>query len=144
MNYIESGKSEGANLRTGGHRVGNRGFFIEPTVFSDVKDNMKIAREEIFGPVMSILKFKDIEEVIERSNRTEYGLAAAVWTRDIGKAHAIAHGVRAGTVWVNCYDVFDAAAPFGGFKQSGIGRELGEYGLQQYTEIKTITIKLPD
>jgi aldehyde dehydrogenase (NAD+) len=144
MGYIESGKHDGATLRVGGSRVGNRGYFIEPTVFSDVKDDMKIAREEIFGPVMSILKFKDVDEVVQRSNRTEYGLAAAVWTRDIGKAYAIAHGVRAGTVWVNCYDVFDAAAPFGGFKQSGMGRELGEYGLQQYTEIKTITVKLPN
>jgi aldehyde dehydrogenase (NAD+) len=142
MGYIESGKSEGAKLVHGGGRVGNEGYFIEPTVFSDVKDNMKIAEEEIFGPVMSIIKFKDMDEVIERANRTIYGLAAAVWTRDIGKAHAIANNVRAGTVWVNCYDVFDAAAPFGGFKQSGIGRELGEYGLQQYTEVKTVTVKL--
>ncbi len=142
MGYIESGRSEGANLMCGGERAGDKGFFVKPTVFADVKDNMKIAQEEIFGPVMSILKFKDIEDVVERSNQTTYGLAAAVWTRDIGKAHAIANGVRAGTVWVNCYDVFDAAAPFGGFKQSGIGRELGEYGLQQYTEIKTVTIKL--
>ena len=104
--------------------------------------DMKIGQEEIFGPVMSILKFKNLDEVIDRANTTLYGLAAAVWTRDIGKAHAIANGVRAGTVWVNCYDVFDAAAPFGGFKQSGIGRELGEYGLQQYSEIKTVTVKL--
>jgi aldehyde dehydrogenase (NAD+) len=143
MSYIDSGKQEGASLLAGGNRVGNRGFFIEPTVFADVKDDMKIAKEEIFGPVMSIMKFKDIEEVVERSNRTDYGLAAAVWTRDISKAHAVANSVRAGTVWVNCYDVFDAAAPFGGFKQSGIGRELGEYGLQQYTEVKTVTIHLP-
>lgn len=91
---------------------------------------------------MSIIKFKDMDEVVERANRTMYGLAAGVWTRDIGKAHAISNAVRAGTVWVNCYDVFDAAAPFGGFKQSGIGRELGEYGLQQYTEVKTVTVKL--
>jgi aldehyde dehydrogenase (NAD+) len=144
MSYILAGKTEGASLVAGGNRVGNRGFFIEPTVFADVKDDMRIAKEEIFGPVMSIMKFKDVEEVVERSNRTEYGLAAAVWTRDISKAHAIANSVRAGTVWVNCYDVFDAAAPFGGFKQSGIGRELGEYGLQQYTEVKTVTVKLPD
>jgi aldehyde dehydrogenase (NAD+) len=144
MSYILAGKTEGASLVAGGNRVGNRGFFIEPTVFADVKDDMKIAKEEIFGPVMSIMKFKDVEEVVERSNRTEYGLAAAVWTRDISKAHAVANSVRAGTVWVNCYDVFDAAAPFGGFKQSGIGRELGEYGLQQYTEVKTVTVKLPD
>jgi aldehyde dehydrogenase (NAD+) len=142
MGYIESGRSEGANLMCGGERAGDKGFFVKPTVFADVKDNMKIAQEEIFGPVMSILKFKDIEDVVERSNQTNYGLAAAVWTRDISKAHAIANGVRAGTVWVNCYDVFDAAAPFGGFKQSGIGRELGEYGLQQYTEIKTVTVKM--
>jgi aldehyde dehydrogenase (NAD+) len=144
MTYIDAGKKDGAKLLTGGNRVGNRGFFIEPTVFADVKDNMKIAREEIFGPVMSILKFKDIDEVVERANRTDYGLAAAVWTQDVGKAHAIANKVRAGTVWVNCFDVFDAAAPFGGFKQSGIGRELGEYGLQQYTEVKTVTMKLPN
>ena len=103
---------------------------------------MAIAREEIFGPVMSIIKFKDLDEVAERANATTYGLAAAVWTRDIGKAHAIANRVRAGTVWVNCYNKVDAATPFGGFKQSGIGRELGEYGLQQYTEVKTVTIKL--
>ena len=115
---------------------------MEPTVFADVRDNMKIAEEEIFGPVMSIIKFKDIDEVTDRANKTMYGLAGAVWTRDISKALAIANNVRAGTMWVNCYDVFDAAAPFGGFKQSGIGRELGEYGLQQYTEVKTVTVKL--
>ena len=134
MEYIESGQREGAKLLCGGGRVGDRGYFIEPTVFAEVKDNMKIAQEEIFGPVMSIIKFKDMDEVIQRTNDTVYGLAAAVWTQDISK--------RAGTVWVNCYDVFDGAAPFGGFKQSGMGRELGEYGLQQYTEIKTVTVKL--
>ena len=143
MSYIESGKREGADLLTGGKRVGRQGYFIEPTVFANVQDDMKIAREEIFGPVMSIMKFRDIGEVISRANDTTYGLAAAVWTRDIGKAHAIANNVKAGTVWVNCFDVFDAAAPFGGFKQSGIGREMGEYALQQYTEVKTVTIKLP-
>jgi aldehyde dehydrogenase (NAD+) len=127
---------------TGGNRVGDRGYFVQPTIFADVRDDMKIAEDEIFGPVMSIIKFKDIEEVVERANNTAYGLAAGVWTRDITKVHAIADNVRAGTVWVNCYDVFDAAAPFGGFKQSGIGREMGEYGLQQYTEVKTVTVKL--
>lgn len=142
MSYIESGQREGAQMLYGGDRVGERGYFITPTVFADVRDEMKIAQEEIFGPVMSIIKFQDVEEVIQRANNTMYGLAAAVWTQDITKAHAIANNVRAGTVWVNCYDVFDAAAPFGGFKQSGMGRELGEYGLQQYTEIKTVTVKL--
>jgi aldehyde dehydrogenase (NAD+) len=142
LSYIDAGKKEGAKLMSGGERVGDRGYFVAPTVFADVKDDMKIAQEEIFGPVMSILKFKDMDELIERANQTIYGLAAAVWTRDISKAHHVANNVRAGTVWVNCFDVFDAAAPFGGFKQSGIGRELGEYGLQQYTEVKTVTIKL--
>jgi aldehyde dehydrogenase (NAD+) len=142
MGYIESGRSDGATLVCGGERVGERGYFIQPTVFSDVQDNMKIAKEEIFGPVMSIIPFKSVDEVVERANRTDYGLAAAVWTRDIKKAHAIANSVRAGTVWVNCYNVLDTRAPFGGFKQSGIGRELGEYGLQQYTELKTVIVKL--
>ena len=142
MGYIDAGKEGKAKLMTGGNRVGDKGYFIEPTVFSEVQDDMKIAQEEIFGPVMSILRFKDLNEVVERANKSLYGLAAAVWTKDITKAHAIADNVRAGTVWVNCYDVFDAAAPFGGFKQSGIGRELGEYGLANYTEVKTVTIKL--
>jgi len=142
MSYIESGKREGASLKCGGTRVGDKGYFVAPTVFADVGDNMKIAQEEIFGPVMSIIPFESIDEVVQRANNTMYGLAAAVWTRDITKAHAIAGSVRAGTVWVNCYDVFDAGAPFGGFKQSGIGRELGEYGLQQYTEVKTVTVAL--
>ena len=107
-----------------------------------MKDSMAIAKDEIFGPVMQVLRFKEIDEVIERANTTDYGLAAAVWTRDIKKAHAIADSVRAGTVWINCYDVFDAAAPFGGFKTSGIGRELGEKALDNYTEIKTVTMAL--
>jgi aldehyde dehydrogenase (NAD+) len=142
MSYIEAGKQEGARLHCGGQRAGKRGYFIEPTVFSGVKDTMKIAREEIFGPVMSIISFNTIDEVIQRANTTNYGLAAAVWTRDITKAHTIANGLKAGTVWVNCYDVFDAAAPFGGFKESGLGRELGEYGLNAYTEVKTVTVQL--
>jgi aldehyde dehydrogenase (NAD+) len=142
LGYIEAGKQEGAKLTYGGKRVGDRGYFVQPTIFSDVEDTMRIAREEIFGPVMSIIRFKNLDEVIERANQTVYGLAAGVWTRDIGKALAIANNVRAGTVWVNCYNVLSTAAPFGGFKQSGIGRELGEYGLQQYTEVKTVTVRL--
>ncbi len=142
MGYIEAGQREGAKMLCGGNRIGDRGFFVEPTVFADVDNSMKIAQEEIFGPVMSIIKFKDIDEAIRLGNTTMYGLAAGVWTKDIAKAHAIAHNVRAGTVWVNCYHVFDAAAPFGGFKQSGIGRELGEYCLENYTEVKTVTVQL--
>jgi aldehyde dehydrogenase (NAD+) len=142
MGYIESGRSQGATLACGGERVGNRGYFIRPAVFSDVHDDMKIAQEEIFGPVMSVIAFKDMDEVIARANRTDYGLAAGVWTSDIKKAHAVANGVRAGTIWVNCYHVLDTRAPFGGFKQSGMGRELGEYALHEYTEVKTVTVKL--
>ena len=142
MGYIESGRGEGATLACGGDRIGNRGYFIQPTVFSDVQDEMTIAREEIFGPVMSVISFKGVDEAIARANRTNYGLAAAVWTRDIKKALAVSGAVRAGTVWVNCYNIMDTRAPFGGFKQSGIGRELGEYGLQQYTQIKSVIAKL--
>ena len=142
MGYIESGRSEGATLACGGERVGNRGYFIQPAVFADVEDDMTIAREEIFGPVMSVIAFKDVDEAIARANNTDYGLAAGVWTSDIKKAHAVANGVRAGTVWINCYHVLDTRAPFGGFKQSGMGRELGEYALHEYTEVKTVTVKL--
>ena len=142
MHYIDLGKKEGAQCVSGGNRVGNRGYFIEPTLFGNVKDEMSIAKDEIFGPVLSVLKFKDVEEIIERGNNTFYGLAAAVWTRDIAKAHHIAAKLRAGTVWINCYDVFDTAAPFGGFKMSGMGRELGEKGLDAYTETKTVTVSL--
>ena len=140
MSFIESGKQQGAKLVAGGNRWGDRGYFIEPTVFADVQDNVKIAEEEMFGPVLSIIKFKDLDDVVERANRTMYGLAAGVWTRDIGKAHAIANAVRAGTVWVNCYDVFDAAAHSAEFKQSGIRRVGGRIQPAAITEVKTVTV----
>uniref|UniRef100_A0A671XIP1 Aldehyde dehydrogenase 2 family member, tandem duplicate 1 n=1 Tax=Sparus aurata TaxID=8175 RepID=A0A671XIP1_SPAAU len=143
LGYVSSGKREGAKLMCGGGVAADRGYFIQPTVFGDVQDNMTIAREEIFGPVMQIFKFKTVEEVLTRANDTKYGLAAAVFTKDIDKANYVSSGLRAGTVWINCYDVFGAQAPFGGYKASGTGRELGEYGLDNYTEVKTVTIKVP-
>lgn len=144
MNYIDIGKKEGANLLTGGKRHGTKGWFVEPTVFSDVNDHMTIAKEEIFGPVMTIMKFKTIDEVIQRANHSNYGLGAGVVTKNIDNAIKISNGLRVGTVYVNCYDVFDANTPFGGFKDSGIGRENGEAGLKNYLESKTVIIKRPD
>jgi len=129
---------------TGGKRHGTKGYFVEPTVFADVQDNMTIAKEEIFGPVMSILKFKDADEVIQRANASNYGLGAGLITKSVDNAIKISNGLRAGTIYVNCYDAFDASAPFGGFKDSGIGRELGEAGLRNYLESKTVIIKRPD
>ncbi len=142
MHYVKLGEKEGATLVTGGERVGSKGFFVQPTIFDNVKDEMAIARDEIFGPVVSVLPFKTIDEVIDRANRTQYGLAAAIWTKDINKAHLYARKVKAGTVWVNCYHVVDTTTPFGGFKMSGQGRENGEAALEHYTELKTVTIKL--
>lgn len=141
LHYIGLGKKQGARCVTGGERAFKKGYFVKPTVFGDVEDNMAIATDEIFGPVASVFRFEALDEVVQRANDTPYGLAAAVWTRDIGKAHAIADRVKAGTVWVNCYNVVDPAAPFGGFKMSGIGRELGEKALDNYTELKTVTIR---
>lgn len=143
LGLIKSGQEDGAKLECGGGRMGDKGYFIQPTVFSGVQDNMRIAREEIFGPVQSIFKFKTMEEVLERANDTYYGLAAAVFTNDINTAMTYTQGIKAGTVWVNCYEVVNAQAPFGGFKMSGLGRELGEYGLSQYTEVKNIVINIP-
>jgi aldehyde dehydrogenase (NAD+) len=142
LRYVQIGKKEGAVCVTGGERVGSRGYFVRPTLFDNVRDDMSIATDEIFGPVMSVLTFKDVDDIAARANKTIFGLAAAIWTRDIRKAHALAHKIRAGTIWINCYDVFDAAAPFGGFKMSGLGRELGEEGLRPYTETKTVTVAL--
>ncbi|KAM0732279.1 Aldehyde dehydrogenase, mitochondrial [Formica fusca] len=142
MDMIKSGKKEGASLITGGERVGDKGYFVAPTVFADVKDDMTIATEEIFGPVQQILKFDDLDEVIERANNTDYGLAAAVFTKDLDKANYITQGLRAGTVWVNTYNTIIPQVPFGGYKMSGHGRELGEYGLQAYTEVKSVIVQL--
>lgn len=138
MGYISTGKEQGARLVAGGGRHGEQGYFVEPTVFADVEDDMTIAKEEIFGPVMSIIKFSDVRDAIKRANASKYGLAAGVCTRDIGNVFAISEKLRAGTVWVNCYNNLSMMAPFGGFKESGSGRELGEYGLSAYTEVKTV------
>ncbi|XP_031667236.1 retinal dehydrogenase 2-like [Oncorhynchus tshawytscha] len=142
LEFIQSGISEGARLECGGKALGLKGFFIEPTVFSNVKDDMRIAKEEIFGPVQQIMKFKTIDEVIERANNTEYGLVAAVFTSDITKAMTISTAMQAGTVWINCFNALSMQCPFGGYKMSGNGRELGDCGLKEYSEVKTITIKI--
>ncbi len=145
LGYIEAGKNEGAALVTGGGRasVGNgNGYFIEPTIFGGVHNEMKIAQEEIFGPVLATLAFEDVEQVAAQANRNPYGLAAAVWTRDIKKAHALARRLKAGTVWINTYGLMDAALPFGGYKQSGFGRELGIHAIEHYTELKSVWMSL--
>ncbi|PIK57616.1 putative aldehyde dehydrogenase, mitochondrial, partial [Apostichopus japonicus] len=143
LSLIEAGKSEGAKLKTGGGRAHDKGYFIQPTVFTDVEDNMRIAKEEIFGPVQQIIKFSQLDEIIERANNTEYGLAAGVFTKDLEKALYVAHGIRAGTVWVNTYDEFPPQTPFGGYKESGSGREKGEQALDNYLETKSVVIKMP-
>ncbi len=142
MRYIDLGRSEGASLAAGGARVGEKGFFIAPTVFADVSDGMKIVTDEIFGPVVGVLRFKEIDDVVARANNSMFGLAGAVWTRDINKALAVSAALKAGTVWINCYNIVDPAAPFGGFKMSGIGRELGQEAINAYTETKTVTTRL--
>lgn len=142
LELIESGKKQGARLVTGGSRMKQKGYFIEPTVFADVDDSMRIAKEEIFGPVQQLFKYKTLDEAIERSNATEYGLAAGILTNDINQALKYADSVRAGSIWVNGFMTMSCNTPFGGFKQSGIGREMGEEGLHEYCEIKTVTINM--
>ncbi|XP_067949273.1 retinal dehydrogenase 2-like [Watersipora subatra] len=140
--YIEKGKAEGAKLKCGGERIGDKGFFVQPTVFSGVTDDMTIAKEEIFGPVQSILKFTDIEDVLDRCNNTDYGLAAGVFTSDVNNATYMAHNLKGGTTWVNCADIITHQTPFGGFKGSGFGKELGEDAMKEYCDMKTITIQV--
>ncbi|XP_038221862.1 aldehyde dehydrogenase, mitochondrial [Zerene cesonia] len=143
LSLIESGKRQGAALRAGGAAPApSRGYFVQPTVFSDVTDDMDIAKVEIFGPVQQIMKFSSLDELLARANNTEYGLAAAVFTKDLDKANYLIQGLRAGTVWVNDYNVFGNQVPFGGYKQSGLGRENGPYGLQNYTEVKAVVVKM--
>ncbi|XP_006894444.1 PREDICTED: aldehyde dehydrogenase, cytosolic 1-like [Elephantulus edwardii] len=144
MELIESGKKEGAKLECGGGPWGNKGYFIQPTVFSNVTDDMRIAKEEIFGPVQQIMKFKSLDEVIKRANNTYYGLVAGVFTKDLDKAVTVSSALQAGTVWVNCYLAASAQSPAGGFKMSGHGREMGEYGIHEYTEVKTVTMKISE
>jgi len=136
--YLESGIKEGAKATTGGSREGDKGYFVKPTVLVNTNDNMKVVKEEIFGPVVTATPFSDMNEIVTRANDTVYGLAAGVWTRDVKKAHAVASKLKAGTVWINCYNVFDAALPFGGYKQSGWGREMGHEVLKNYTEVKSV------
>ena len=145
MGYVEAGKTEGAKLVTGGERttVGGRGNFVTATVFSDVEPGMKIAQEEIFGPVAAVMPFEDMDDAIAKANETIYGLAARVWTRDIGRAHRMARELKAGTVWVNTYNQYDSASPFGGYKQSGFGRDLGyEAALEKYTQVKSVWVAM--
>ncbi|XP_027360661.1 aldehyde dehydrogenase family 2 member B7, mitochondrial-like isoform X3 [Abrus precatorius] len=142
LKYIRTGVESGATLEAGGERLGNKGFYVQPTVFSNVQDGMLIAKDEIFGPVQSILKFRDLDEVIRRANNTPYGLAAGVFTKNIDTANTLARALRVGTVWVNSFDTFDAAIPFGGFKMSGHGKEKGEYSLRNYLQVKAVVTSL--
>ena len=140
--YVQSGLASGATALSGGHRYGEQGYFLEPTVLTDVKQDMQVVQEEIFGPVVVALPFNELDELLPLANDSMYGLAAGIWTKDLSKAHLLAARLQAGTVWINCYNVFDAAMPFGGYKQSGWGREMGHEVLENYTEVKSVCIKL--
>lgn len=142
LGYLESGVSEGAKAVVGGGRLGDKGYFVEPTVLVNTTPTMKVIQEEIFGPVVCAEPFTDLDEVITQANNSIYGLAAAIWTKDLSKAHRIAAELQAGTVWINCHNIFDAALPFGGYKQSGWGREMGHDALELYTEVKAVCARL--
>ncbi|DAA74506.1 TPA_exp: putative Aldehyde dehydrogenase [Trichophyton benhamiae CBS 112371] len=144
MGYIEDGKKAGAKVEVGGERHGNEGYYIQPTIFSECTDDMKIVKEEIFGPVCTVQKFSTEEDAIRIANNSSYGLAAALHTKDLNTSIRVSNALKAGTVWVNCYNLISYQSPFGGFKESGIGRELGEYALDNYTQIKTVRIRLGD
>ena len=140
--YLDSGRDDGATALTGGTRYGDKGYFVEPTVLTNTTPDMKVVREEIFGPVVVAAPFQSLDDIAAAANDSEYGLGAGIWTQDISKAHALAKKLRAGTVWINCYNVFDASLPFGGYKQSGWGREMGHEALEAYTEVKAVTAQL--
>jgi acyl-CoA reductase-like NAD-dependent aldehyde dehydrogenase len=141
LSYIDAGRTEGAELQFGGSRVGSTGYFVQPTVFSGVSNKMRIAREEIFGPVLSIIPFVDEADAVLKGNDTDYGLSAAVWSRDLGQAHRVAHALKAGRVWINAYGEGDLVVPFGGYKQSGYGRENGPESIDAYTQTKAILMR---
>ncbi len=140
--FVHIGRAEGAKPILPGGRAGKRGFFVKPTIFDSAHSSMRIAQEEIFGPVLTVLVFDTVEELVAKANSTIYGLAAAIWTRDVAKAHRLARQLKAGTVWINAYNMLSPESPFGGYKQSGYGRELGRYGIDLYTQVKSVWVSL--
>lgn len=146
LSYVDIAKGEGAKLACGGivPEDQKKGYFVKPTIFTDVKNDMRIAQEEVFGPVLAVIPFENMDKVAEEANNVKFGLSGAVWTRDVKKAHKFASQIKAGTIWVNCYNVFDPAVPFGGYKMSGYGRELGKHSIELYSNIKSVWVNLAD